>query len=151
MVGIAQFLLSLWIVRLLSSLVAAKFSASSLLCWWAGGCSSINSAVARDPLGREILCSLLVSRVGQEEREERLVLGLLHLHLLALPLPSSSPTPPLTSDAHHKILFFHFTCFFIDLSSRSWHGLQIRRYVYNDVIRLEDMERLIDCSLVQVS
>ncbi|XP_074563068.1 protein RGF1 INDUCIBLE TRANSCRIPTION FACTOR 1-like [Curcuma longa] len=27
--------------------------------------------------------------------------------------------------------------------------LQVRRYVYNDVVRLEDLERLIDCSYVQ--
>ncbi|XP_042395902.1 protein RGF1 INDUCIBLE TRANSCRIPTION FACTOR 1-like [Zingiber officinale] len=27
--------------------------------------------------------------------------------------------------------------------------LQVRRYVYNDVVRLEDLERLIDCSCVQ--
>jgi hypothetical protein len=27
---------------------------------------------------------------------------------------------------------------------------QVRRYVYNDVVRLDDLERLIDCSFVQV-
>ncbi|KAL5652431.1 hypothetical protein ACJX0J_037889, partial [Zea mays] len=27
--------------------------------------------------------------------------------------------------------------------------LQVRRYVYNDVVRLDDLERLIDCSFVQ--
>ena len=29
-------------------------------------------------------------------------------------------------------------------------SLQIRRYVYHDVIRLQDIQKLIDCSLVQV-
>ncbi|KAG6505894.1 hypothetical protein ZIOFF_031204 [Zingiber officinale] len=28
--------------------------------------------------------------------------------------------------------------------------LQVRRYVYNDVVRLDDLEKLIDCSFVQV-
>ncbi|RRT66156.1 hypothetical protein B296_00031764 [Ensete ventricosum] len=28
--------------------------------------------------------------------------------------------------------------------------LQVRRYVYNDVVRLDDLEKLIDCSYVQV-
>uniref|UniRef100_A0A453NJZ9 B box-type domain-containing protein n=1 Tax=Aegilops tauschii subsp. strangulata TaxID=200361 RepID=A0A453NJZ9_AEGTS len=28
--------------------------------------------------------------------------------------------------------------------------LQVRRYVYNDVVRLGDLEKLIDCSYVQV-
>ncbi|XP_058086387.1 protein RGF1 INDUCIBLE TRANSCRIPTION FACTOR 1-like [Magnolia sinica] len=32
---------------------------------------------------------------------------------------------------------------------RSHRLLQIRRYVYHDVIRLDDMEKLIDCSFVQ--
>uniref|UniRef100_A0A453SZW7 B box-type domain-containing protein n=1 Tax=Aegilops tauschii subsp. strangulata TaxID=200361 RepID=A0A453SZW7_AEGTS len=27
--------------------------------------------------------------------------------------------------------------------------IQVRRYVYNDVVRLDDLERLIDCSFVQ--
>ena len=27
---------------------------------------------------------------------------------------------------------------------------QVRRYVYNDVVRLGDLEKLIDCSYVQV-
>ncbi|KAG0492556.1 hypothetical protein HPP92_005954 [Vanilla planifolia] len=35
-------------------------------------------------------------------------------------------------------------------SSHSSHPLlQVRRYVYNDVIRLDDLEKLIDCSFVQ--
>ena len=28
--------------------------------------------------------------------------------------------------------------------------MQVRRYVYNDVVRLDDLEKLIDCSFVQV-
>ncbi|KAL6873492.1 hypothetical protein ACP4OV_013574 [Aristida adscensionis] len=32
---------------------------------------------------------------------------------------------------------------------RHHHLIQVRRYVYNDVVRLEDLERLIDCSFVQ--
>ncbi|CAK9171135.1 unnamed protein product [Ilex paraguariensis] len=32
---------------------------------------------------------------------------------------------------------------------RTHHLLQIRRYVYHDVIRLKDAERLMDCSFVQ--
>ncbi|KAF5180042.1 Platz transcription factor family protein [Thalictrum thalictroides] len=34
-------------------------------------------------------------------------------------------------------------------SHRVHRLLQVRRYVYNDVVRLEDLERLIDCSNVQ--
>ncbi|PWA77464.1 PLATZ transcription factor family protein [Artemisia annua] len=34
-------------------------------------------------------------------------------------------------------------------SHRFHRLLQVRRYVYNDVVRLEDLERLIDCSNVQ--
>ena len=30
-------------------------------------------------------------------------------------------------------------------------GFQIRRYVYHDVIRLDDAAKLIDCAYVQVS
>lgn len=37
------------------------------------------------------------------------------------------------------------------LPSHRFHRLvQVRRYVYHDVVRLEDIERLIDCSNVQV-
>nr|CAB3471106.1 unnamed protein product [Digitaria exilis] len=32
---------------------------------------------------------------------------------------------------------------------RHHHLIQVRRYVYNDVVRLDDLERLIDCSFVQ--
>jgi len=32
---------------------------------------------------------------------------------------------------------------------RSHHLLQVRRYVYHDVIRLHDMQKLVDCSCVQ--
>eukprot|EP01018_Ginkgo_biloba_P021441 Gb_01198 [translate_table: standard] len=35
------------------------------------------------------------------------------------------------------------------LSHRSHRLLQVRRYVYHDVIRLHDMQKLMDCSLVQ--
>lgn len=38
------------------------------------------------------------------------------------------------------------------LSSHRFHRLlQVRRYVYHDVVRLEDLQKLIDCSNVQVS
>jgi hypothetical protein len=33
---------------------------------------------------------------------------------------------------------------------RAHRLLQVRRYVYHDVVRLEDLEKLIDCSSVQV-
>jgi hypothetical protein len=36
-------------------------------------------------------------------------------------------------------------------SHRFHRLLQVRRYVYHDVVRLEDLEKLIDCSNVQVS
>lgn len=35
-------------------------------------------------------------------------------------------------------------------SHRSHRLLQVRRYVYNDVVRLEDLEKLFDCSNIQV-
>ncbi|XP_043699027.1 uncharacterized protein LOC122649843 isoform X2 [Telopea speciosissima] len=35
-------------------------------------------------------------------------------------------------------------------SHRSHPLLQVRRYVYNDVVRLDDLEKLIDCSYTQV-
>ncbi|GLJ05038.1 hypothetical protein SUGI_0009850 [Cryptomeria japonica] len=35
------------------------------------------------------------------------------------------------------------------ISHRSHRLLQVRRYVYHDVIRLHDMQKLLDCSLVQ--
>ncbi|KAF3487022.1 hypothetical protein F2Q69_00053736 [Brassica cretica] len=35
-------------------------------------------------------------------------------------------------------------------SHRSHPLLQVRRYVYHDVVRLSDLEKLIDCSYVQV-
>lgn len=35
-------------------------------------------------------------------------------------------------------------------SHRRHRLLQVRRYVYHDVVRLEDLEKLIDCSSVQV-
>ena len=38
------------------------------------------------------------------------------------------------------------------ISSHRFHRLlQVRRYVYHDVVRLEDLQKLIDCSNVQVS
>jgi len=36
-------------------------------------------------------------------------------------------------------------------SHRSHPLLQVRRYVYHDVVRLSDLEKLIDCSYVQVN
>ncbi|KAF7119898.1 hypothetical protein RHSIM_Rhsim13G0129000 [Rhododendron simsii] len=35
-------------------------------------------------------------------------------------------------------------------SHRSHPLLQVRRYVYHDVVRLDDLEKLIDCSYIQV-
>lgn len=40
-------------------------------------------------------------------------------------------------------------CHHCSPTHRSHHLLQVRRYVYNDVIRLQDMQRLVNCSCVQ--
>lgn len=42
-------------------------------------------------------------------------------------------------------------CFAEDLTHRCHRQLQIRRYVYNSVVRISDMQKLIDCSKVQVN
>lgn len=45
----------------------------------------------------------------------------------------------------------HFTSHVSELGLCAIFPFQIRRYVYNDVIKLDDATKLIDCTLVQVS
>ncbi|KAL6004942.1 hypothetical protein ACLOJK_005500 [Asimina triloba] len=58
-----------------------------------------------------------------------------------------------TAKKNEKNIFCLDCCYSICAHCLSLHRshrlIQIRRYVYHDVVRLDDMEKLIDCSLVQ--
>ncbi|CAL9079041.1 unnamed protein product, partial [Musa textilis] len=90
-----------------------------------------NAGVAGGAGGGELLCGVRGPREQEEEREEHLLPRLLHQHLH--PLRSRPPLPP-TPPAQLS--------FSLLLPS-------VRRYVYNDVVRLDDLEKLVDCCFVQ--
>ncbi|MED6109784.1 hypothetical protein PIB30_036812 [Stylosanthes scabra] len=86
---------------------------------------------------REILRRVRGPPEPQEERQERPLPPLLPLPLPSLP-PSSPPPPPSPSGTIE--LRIGGACMCIP---------QVRRYVYHDVVRLGDLQKLIDCSNIQ--
>ena len=116
---------------------------------------SITTSLASSSSRRKILRCLFNSQRRKKEWKEHILLGLLHQYLPSLSVSAQlSPSPAGSFKIYlPKIRFCSymlFMCF-----TRFWHSLlcvfQIRRYVYNDVLRLDDAQKLFDCAFVQVS
>lgn len=104
----------------------------------------------------EVLQRLHNSWGGEEEWEEHLLLGLLHQFLPSLfhPSPISQTLEGSHQISQPKFVLYSVNIQFsevmmLDACCSLW--IQIRRYVYHDVLRLDDAARLIDCAFVQVS
>lgn len=106
---------------------------------------------------REILQRLFNSRRREEKRKEYLLFRLLYQFVSSLLVSTWLSSSLAGSKNSSTLIFNHYIhiyiriCMSIDRFQFCVWCVQIRRYVYHDVIRLDDATNLVDCAYIQVT